>query len=275
MHCNINITGYQYSTLCIAEIDTFWNFQTVDSQYVFLFKSSIHFTGKELDSETGYSYFGARYYDAELSGLFFSVDPMADKYPNISSYAYCAWNPLKLVDPTGALIDDYFSFNGKYLGKDNAKTNNVRIISESVWNSLEKKGDGTISHEEGMKNSSLFSQASSEMTQEAQLEVYNHYNPTNCNLVVDKPKIENKIGMHTTTIKRKTHIGIYLDNNRKGIKMCDYADEIINSFSHEERHVLDHKARKYKFDYEYERSAIKAQISHESFNKTRPIFRHS
>ena len=28
-----------------------------------------------------------------------SVDPMADKYPNISPYAYCAWNPVKLVDP--------------------------------------------------------------------------------------------------------------------------------------------------------------------------------
>ena len=35
-------------------------------------------------SETGYSYFGARYYDSDLSGLFLSVDPMADKYPGIS-----------------------------------------------------------------------------------------------------------------------------------------------------------------------------------------------
>ena len=26
---------------------------------------------------------------------------MADKYPNISPYAYCAWNPVKLVDPDG------------------------------------------------------------------------------------------------------------------------------------------------------------------------------
>ena len=26
---------------------------------------------------------------------------MADKYPNISPYAYCAWNPMKLVDPDG------------------------------------------------------------------------------------------------------------------------------------------------------------------------------
>ena len=52
-------------------------------------------------SETGFSYFGARYYDSDLSGLFLSVDPMADKYPSISPYAYCAWNPLKLVDPDG------------------------------------------------------------------------------------------------------------------------------------------------------------------------------
>ena len=26
---------------------------------------------------------------------------MADKYPSISPYAYCAWNPVKLVDPNG------------------------------------------------------------------------------------------------------------------------------------------------------------------------------
>ena len=59
------------------------------------------FTGKERDAETGYSYFGARYYDSDLSGLFLSVDPISDKYPSLSPYAYCAWNPVKLVDPDG------------------------------------------------------------------------------------------------------------------------------------------------------------------------------
>ena len=34
----------------------------------------------------------------------FSVDPMADKYPNISPYTYCNWNPVKLVDPDGREI---------------------------------------------------------------------------------------------------------------------------------------------------------------------------
>ena len=66
------------------------------------------FTGKERDEETGYGYFGARYMDHELMTMWLSVDPMADKYPSISPYAYCAWNPVKLVDPDGreAIGDD-------------------------------------------------------------------------------------------------------------------------------------------------------------------------
>ena len=63
--------------------------------------STQSFTGKERDSETGFSYFGARYYDSDILTNWLSVDPLADKYPNISPYAYCAWNPIKLVDPDG------------------------------------------------------------------------------------------------------------------------------------------------------------------------------
>ena len=64
-------------------------------------KRMFEFTGKELDEETGYGYFGARYMDHELMTGWLSVDPMADKYPSMSPYAYCAWNPIKLVDPDG------------------------------------------------------------------------------------------------------------------------------------------------------------------------------
>jgi RHS repeat-associated protein len=67
------------------------------------------FTGKEKDPETGYSYFGARYLDHELMTMWLSVDPMADKYPSISPYAYCVWNPVKLVDPKGKEVE-YSSF---------------------------------------------------------------------------------------------------------------------------------------------------------------------
>ena len=64
-------------------------------------QDSVAFTGKERDNETGYGYFGARYMDHELMTMWLSVDPMADKYPSISPYAYCAWNPVILIDPEG------------------------------------------------------------------------------------------------------------------------------------------------------------------------------
>ncbi len=61
------------------------------------------FSGKELDDETGYSYFGARYYDPNIS-IWLSVDPLSDKYPGLSPYNYCANNPIMLYDPDGTWI---------------------------------------------------------------------------------------------------------------------------------------------------------------------------
>ena len=72
--------------------------------------------GKEKDYESGFHYYGARYYWSELLTGWLSVDPMADKYPNISPYAYCAWNPLKLVDPDGKEINPVYTREGQYLG---------------------------------------------------------------------------------------------------------------------------------------------------------------
>ena len=58
------------------------------------------FTGKERDAETGYDYFGARYYWSLLKH-WTTVDPLVDNYLHISPYAYCNWNPIKYVDPDG------------------------------------------------------------------------------------------------------------------------------------------------------------------------------
>ena len=65
--------------------------------------SSYTFSAKEKDSETGLTYFGARYYSSDLS-IWLSVDPMSDKYPSLSPYVYCADTPVKLVDPNGEEI---------------------------------------------------------------------------------------------------------------------------------------------------------------------------
>lgn len=54
--------------------------------------------------QTQYSYFGARYYDSDLS-VWLSVDPLADKYPSMSPFMYCGGNPVMMVDPDGKHID--------------------------------------------------------------------------------------------------------------------------------------------------------------------------
>jgi RHS repeat-associated protein len=61
------------------------------------------FTSQERDNETGYDYFGARYYDARM-GRWGSIDPLAGKYPGISPYVYVANNPLIYFDPDGRAI---------------------------------------------------------------------------------------------------------------------------------------------------------------------------
>jgi RHS repeat-associated protein len=64
------------------------------------------FNAKELDEETGLYYYGARYYDPRVS-LWLVADPMQEKYPNISTYAYCVLNPVRFVDPDGKDIKLY------------------------------------------------------------------------------------------------------------------------------------------------------------------------
>ena len=69
------------------------------------------FTTKELDAESGYYYFGARYLMSDL-GYFLSPDPLLDQYPKLQPYLYCNGNPLKYIDPDGRDIYRYDSETG-------------------------------------------------------------------------------------------------------------------------------------------------------------------
>ena len=67
------------------------------------FTSPYTFSAKEKDSESGYNYFGARYYTDNIM-MWLSVDPMSDKYPSMSPYMYCAGNPIMINDPNGDTV---------------------------------------------------------------------------------------------------------------------------------------------------------------------------
>ena len=87
------------------------------------------FSAKEKDTETGYSYFGARYYSSDLS-IWLSVDPMAAKYPSLSPYVYCADNPVKLVDPNGEENMYAFHYAQRHLLN---KVGPVKDITNDSW----------------------------------------------------------------------------------------------------------------------------------------------
>ena len=100
----------------------------------YLYDERYKFTGKERDAETGYDFFGARFFWSAL-GHWLSVDPLADKYPWISPYAYAAWNPIKYVNPDGKKI-----VVGSWWG---------RALAKLGFNNFESK---TMSHLQELKN---------------------------------------------------------------------------------------------------------------------------
>jgi len=74
--------------------------ELIANQRPYGYDERFKFTGKERDEESGYDFFGARYYD-HRKGFWNSVDPLADKYLNVTPYLYCNANPVMLVDPDG------------------------------------------------------------------------------------------------------------------------------------------------------------------------------
>lgn len=97
------------------------------NQQASAYNERFKFTGKERDEETGYDYFGARYYSSPFSH-WLSVDPLSDKYPNISPYAYAAWNPIKYVDPDGREKHIFHSKNESYAARNFHDDNGIYIF---------------------------------------------------------------------------------------------------------------------------------------------------
>ena len=80
------------------------------------------FTGKELGDETGLYDFSARYLQTSL-GRFTTIDPLAEKYPGVSPYAYCNGNPVRYIDPDGMAWYAY------YLGRQDTYENMLPHMS--------------------------------------------------------------------------------------------------------------------------------------------------
>jgi RHS repeat-associated protein len=109
------------------------------------------YNGKELDKMHGlntYDY-GARQYNPVL-GRWDRVDPLCEKYYDVSPYVYCHNNPIKLLDPDGRQVwDGLGSYNEdnkdlklltKYLASHD-DPNSIMIVAHGVV----KKGENMAS----------------------------------------------------------------------------------------------------------------------------------
>ena len=64
------------------------------------------FSGKELDKQNGLNMydFGARLFDVAGVPMWTSVDPLAEKYYNVTPYSYCVGDPVNKFDPDGKKV---------------------------------------------------------------------------------------------------------------------------------------------------------------------------
>jgi RHS repeat-associated protein len=92
------------------------------------------FTGQERDTETGFDYFGARYYRSD-TGRFTTIDPVFTWKENLEDpqrwnrYAYVRNNPLKYVDPDGRWFETLWDVANVVMGArsayDNFRSGNI------------------------------------------------------------------------------------------------------------------------------------------------------
>jgi RHS repeat-associated protein len=114
------------------------------------------FSGKEKQTvkDLGYLDFGARMLETEF-GRWLSLDPLAEKKPWMSPYAYCRNNPIRLIDPDGmdeeeriAAIAYIKSLIGNSYSKMDCSETVDKAIRESTDIGTLKTGTG-IAKEDG------------------------------------------------------------------------------------------------------------------------------
>ncbi|WP_281925798.1 RHS repeat domain-containing protein, partial [Flavobacterium collinsii] len=129
-------------------------------------ENKYRFGGKELQDELGLNMydFGARNYDPAL-GRWMNIDPLAEKYPNISPYVYVANNPINAIDPDGRDIifvvrggtrkqDQQFTYRkGNFYHADGTRYNpGKESVSKTMYKvltayrAIEKSDDKDLKH---------------------------------------------------------------------------------------------------------------------------------
>ena len=100
-------------------------------------KDEFRFTGKENLPETGYTDFGARFYD-NIVPRFITIDPLSEVSRRFSPYVYALDNPIRFIDPDGMKARGYVSVSGYYT--DDAGSGGEQEILEGLDKKEETSG---------------------------------------------------------------------------------------------------------------------------------------
>ncbi|MEW6196684.1 MAG: RHS repeat-associated core domain-containing protein [Bacteroidota bacterium] len=89
-----------------------------------------------------YDYFGARYYNNKL-GVWLQVDPLSEKNPNESPFAYAYCNPLRYFDPDGNNGWDFLKGVAVGFGKHmlSAVSSIAKMVSEGTTGGLNPRSN--------------------------------------------------------------------------------------------------------------------------------------
>ena len=122
------------------------------------------FNGKQFDEETGLYYYGARYMNP-IASIWYGVDRLAEKYSQLSSFSYCAGNPIKYVDLKGdslnmsnvIMMDKYyFSNNLRKITKDLSLITGLNISVSGNYLQYERNTDGSPIYNQGSETARNF-----------------------------------------------------------------------------------------------------------------------
>ena len=140
-----NIREVVDSAGVVEQVTNYYPFGTPYTQSAAVMKANTQpykFNGKELDRMHGldtYDY-GARQYDPVL-GRWDRMDPLCEKYYDVSPYVYCGGNPVRYVDPDGDKIVDAKKETKKSDTSVNYKGESVNIdVSTTYLNAISYTG---------------------------------------------------------------------------------------------------------------------------------------
>ena len=109
------------------------------------------FNGKQLDDETGLYYYGARYMNP-VASIWYGVDPLTDKYPNVGAIGYCVGNPISFKDIEGKfpfkwmanLSRCWYNLFHKVKASPVVRNNTGNIKYRYTYNSVSREGSAYV-----------------------------------------------------------------------------------------------------------------------------------